>query len=164
MNHPNKKVRVLALDLATVTGHATIANGVITSGSQDFSRYGGSKSRQAEHAGQPFASFRRWLHNKIIEDKPAALVFEEVPRFPYAFQAYVFCGYRAIMLETACIFSLPHFGYGPGQIKKFWTGKGNADKDTMVAETLIRFPAYDLTDHNEADALAILHLHLSTLK
>ncbi len=163
MNHPNTQARVLALDLATVTGHATLANGIITSGSQDFSRYGGSKSRAPEHNGQPFASFRRWLHSKIIEDKPGALVYEDVMRWMSGSAAKTFGARWGCMLEAGCIFSLPCYGYSPTQIKKFWTGKGTADKDDMVAETLIRFPHYDLTDDNEADSIALLHLHLSTL-
>lgn len=163
MNHANTTARVLALDLATVCGHATLANGILSSGSQDFSRYAGSKSRPREHQGQPFASFRRWLHVKLLEDKPGALVYEEVMRFPYAMQAHCFCGFRAVMLEAACIHTLPCFGYQPNVIKKYWTGKGNADKPAMVRETRLRWPTLDLTDDNEADAIAVLHLHLFTL-
>lgn len=163
MNHPNITHRVLALDLATVTGWAVVANGIITSGSQDFARYKGAKHKPAEHPGQPFASFRRWLHEKLREEKPAAIVYEEVMRFPYAMQAHSFCGYRALMYEAATIFSLPCYRYSPATIKLFWCGKGNADKERMVAMTRNRCPDVDLTDDNEADALAVLHLHLSTI-
>jgi hypothetical protein len=44
---------------------------------------------------------------------------------------------------------------GVGQIKKFWTGKGNATKDDMIAEARAR--GFDPVDDNEADALALLH-------
>jgi Holliday junction resolvasome RuvABC endonuclease subunit len=65
------------------------------------------------------------------------------------------------MLALAAVHALPCVGYSPSEIKIFWTGKGNADKDTMIAATLIKCPDVDLTDSNEADALAILHLHIS---
>lgn len=163
MNHPNTTHRVLALDLATVTGWAVIANGVMTSGSQDFARYKGSKFKPAEHPGQPFASFRRWLHDKIREDKPGALVYEEVMRWMSGSAAHAFGGYRGLMMEAATVFSLPCYPYAPSAIKLYWTGKGTSDKARMVAMTRNRCPEVDLTDDNEADALAILHLHLSTL-
>lgn len=164
MTHPNKAIRCLSLDLATVCGHATIANGIITSGSQDFARYGGSKSRQAEHQGQPYASFRRWLHTKIIEDKPAALVFEEVRRWMSSSSAHAFGAYRGVMLEAGCVFTLPCYGYSPAEIKKFWTGKGTADKAAMVKRTMELFPDLDLTDDNEADAIALLTYHIHSLQ
>lgn len=156
--------RLLALDLATVTGWAVQASGVTTSGSQSFARYGGCKSKPADHTGASFAMFRRWLHETIRTDKPEVIVYEEVMRWMSASSAHAFGGFRALMLEAACIHSLPCVGYKPKQVKKFWTGNGNADKDVMVAETRRRFPDLDLTDDNEADATAILHLHLSTLQ
>jgi crossover junction endodeoxyribonuclease RuvC len=44
---------------------------------------------------------------------------------------------------------------GVGQIKKFWTGRGNVTKEDMVAETRAR--GFDPVDGNEAIALALLH-------
>jgi hypothetical protein len=44
---------------------------------------------------------------------------------------------------------------GVGEIKRFWTGHGNATKDDMVAEARAR--GFDPVDENEADALALLH-------
>lgn len=164
MNHSNTAARVLALDIATTTGWATIANGVITSGSQDFHRRAATKKRMEEHSGQSFASFRRWLHAKVIDDKPCAIVYEEVMRWAGAKAAHAFCGYRGLMLEAGTIFSLPCYPYSVGTVKKTWTGSGNAKKPQMMAECLRRFPGLDLTDENEADALAILHLHLSTVE
>lgn len=42
----------------------------------------------------------------------------------------------------------------PAVLKKFATGKGNADKTTMVVAARDRF-GYDGTDNNEADALCL---------
>ncbi|MCC3262572.1 hypothetical protein LLE87_30850, partial [Paenibacillus polymyxa] len=44
---------------------------------------------------------------------------------------------------------------GVKTIKKFWTGNGNADKETMTAQAKAR--GYRPESDNDADALAILH-------
>jgi hypothetical protein len=44
---------------------------------------------------------------------------------------------------------------GLGQIKKFWTGRGNVTKEDMAAEARAR--GFDPVDGNEATALALLH-------
>jgi Holliday junction resolvasome RuvABC endonuclease subunit len=155
-----KHTRILALDLATVLGWSLLGGGVVTSGSQSFARYGGSKSRPADHHGEPFAQFHRWLAAKLRDDKPDAIAYEEVCRWQGYSAAHCFGGYRGHMMALAAGHQLPCFGYSPTEIKKYWTGKGMCDKDAMIAATLIRFPGIDLTDSNEADSLAILHLHL----
>ena len=54
---------------------------------------------------------------------------------------------------------IPYHGIGVGEIKKDFTGLGNAPKDTMIfaAEALGYAPA----DDNEADAIAIAHYALA---
>lgn len=154
--------RVLSLDLATVCGWALLGGGVITSGSQSFARYTGCKSRPADHPGETFAKFHRWLANKVREDKPDVLAFEEMSGF-YKGQhtPRLLYGLRGVMMSVAAAYgAIPCFGYDAASVKKFWAGKGNAKKPDMVAATRERCPGVDLTDDNEADALAILHLHL----
>jgi crossover junction endodeoxyribonuclease RuvC len=152
--------RTLALDLATICGWAVRGGGVITSGSQSFARYGGSKSRPREHVGEPFAKFHRWLAEKIRTEKPSAIAYEEVCRWQGYSAAHCFGGFRGQMLALAAGYDIPCFPYSVGDVKKSWAGKGNADKDEMIAATMARFPTLDLTDSNEADALAILQLHI----
>jgi Holliday junction resolvasome RuvABC endonuclease subunit len=153
--------RILSLDLATVTGWATHGGGVTTSGSQDFSRYAGCKSRPADHAGAPYERLRRWLVDKIAADKPEMIAYEGAGYFKSAAAAQLCIGFRGVMLSVAAQHGIPLSVYAPSKVKQFWTGKGNADKDAMMAETQRRFPDLELTDSNEADALAVLHLHLS---
>jgi Holliday junction resolvasome RuvABC endonuclease subunit len=40
-------------------------------------------------------------------------------------------------------------------VKKYATGKGNADKDTVLLTTTRRYPDVTLTNNNEADAMVI---------
>lgn len=153
-------MRLLALDLATTCGHASLGGGIVTSGSQCFARLPATKRRPAQHHGEPFAQFHRWLAGKLRDDKPDAIAYEEVCRWQGYSAAHCFGGFRGHMLALAAGHGIPCHGYSPSDIKKFWTGKGNADKVAMMAETVRRFPELALTDSNEADALAILHLHL----
>lgn len=162
MNHTNTAARVLALDLATTCGHALLASGVITSGSQSFH----SRPRKGVtiYPGEQFARFENWLKERLRDDKPEAIAYEEVFRWMSSSAAHVFCGFRAIMLNHAVRQGVPVFAYSPTTIKKWFTDKGNADKAAMMREAARRWPDLDATDDNEVDALAILHLHLSTIK
>lgn len=155
MNHTNTTARILALDLATTCGWALVAAGVITSGSQDFHSRPGKGS-----PGDQFARFENWLKERIRDDKPEAIAYEEVYRWMSSSAAHVFCGFRAILLMNARRLPVVCHPYAPNVIKKAWTGKGNADKAAMMAETMRRFPDLDLTDDNQSDAIALLHLHL----
>ena len=49
---------------------------------------------------------------------------------------------------------IPYQGVPVGTIKRFIAGKGNADKDAVIAA--IRARGFEPADDNEADALAIL--------
>jgi Holliday junction resolvasome RuvABC endonuclease subunit len=49
---------------------------------------------------------------------------------------------------------LPYQGVPVGTIKQFITGKGNADKATVIAA--VRSRGFPVKDDNEADAMAIL--------
>ncbi|MBS0328256.1 MAG: hypothetical protein JSR30_00255 [Proteobacteria bacterium] len=152
----------MALDLATVTGWAMLANGVVTSGSQSFARHAGNQTRAPDHPGASFSMFDRWLHAKIIEDKPAVIVAEGAAGFfKSATAQQMNYGLRSIMLMNACRSGLPVATYYPTTVKKFWCGHGFAKKPQMVAETERRFPGINLTDDNESDAIALMFLHLS---
>jgi Holliday junction resolvasome RuvABC endonuclease subunit len=51
---------------------------------------------------------------------------------------------------------IPYVGYGPSEIKKFATGKGNAPKDQMILAAQAKWPQLKIVDDNHADALWIL--------
>lgn len=51
--------------------------------------------------------------------------------------------------------NIPYRAYSASEIKKAATGKGNSNKDAMLAAAQ-KYKA--VTDHNEADALHIYHL------
>jgi Holliday junction resolvasome RuvABC endonuclease subunit len=58
------------------------------------------------------------------------------------------------------MFKIPYRGVPVGTIKRHVTGRGNADKDAVIAA--VRRLGFDPVDDNEADALALLDWALKT--
>jgi len=54
-------------------------------------------------------------------------------------------------------------GYSPSEIKKFATGKGNANKPEMLAAANAEWPDVEIIDDNQADAMWLLALVQSEL-
>lgn len=54
---------------------------------------------------------------------------------------------------------IPYVEAPPSTLKKYLTGKGNAPKEAMLAAAIRRL-GYAGSNHNEADALALLHAGL----
>ena len=148
---------VLALDLGTTTGWALCtADGQITSGTVSF------KPGRFEGGGMRFLRLRRWL----TEIQAAAggiteVHFEEVRRHAGVDAAHAYGGFLATLTAWCEACGVPYAGTPVGTIKKHATGKGNADKDAMLAAARAR--GFEPVDDNEADALALLQLVMSRL-
>lgn len=141
---------VLALDLATQTGWAYKANGLISSGSEGF------KLKKNDGPGVRFLKFRTWLRDQIESIKPGLVVYEEVMRWSSGAAAKCYCGLLAI-LQTECeAKGIPYEGVHVGTIKKFATKKGNATKEQMIQAAMDA--GYKPADDNEADAIHLLLL------
>ena len=139
---------VLALDLGTTTGWATRLNGQVFSGTVSLkpSRYDGG--------GVRYLRFTRWL-DEMAAEPLGAVYFEEVRRHAGTDAAHVYGGLMATLTAWCELRGIPYEGVPVGTIKKHATGKGNANKDAMIAAARAR--GFDPKDDNEADALAILH-------
>ena len=142
---------ILALDLGTTTGWALRgSDGHITSGSESF------RPQRFEGGGMRFLRFRRWLTEiKQSCDRIDCLHFEEVRRHVSTDAAHVYGGFLATLTAWCEHHQIPYQGVPVGTIKKHATGKGNANKDAMLAA--VRGWGYAPVDDNEADALALLH-------
>ena len=55
-------------------------------------------------------------------------------------------------------------GVAPTEVKKFATGKGNANKEQMIAAAKKKWPGAEIQDDNTADALWILEFAMNELK
>jgi Holliday junction resolvasome RuvABC endonuclease subunit len=145
-------MNILALDLGTTTGWAlTPSTGAIVSGTWQ------NKSRNAryEGGGMRYLRFRQQLDEMHAAMPIGAVYFEEVRRHRGTDAAHVYGGMLA-MLTAWCEDQhpkVPYQGTPVGDIKRYITGKGNADKDAVIAA--VTALGYQPADDNEADAIAL---------
>lgn len=142
---------IVALDLGTTTGWAVGNKAAHASGVWDLSgsRYSGG--------GMRFVHFRARLEELLAAyPRITAVYYEEVRRHRGTDAAHVYGGMQAILTEWCESKGIPYEGVPVGEIKKSWTGKGNADKEAMISEAVFR--GFTPIDHNECDALALFCL------
>jgi Holliday junction resolvasome RuvABC endonuclease subunit len=140
--------RILGIDPGTNCGWAIVEGGnVLASGVWDL------KPRRHEGGGMRFVKFRSSLLRIIEGYGPLSAVgYEEVRRHAGTDAAHVYGGIVAVLSEALEGLRLPYMGIPVGTVKKLATGKGNADKEAMIAaaaQVLGREPG----DDNEADAI-----------
>ncbi len=147
---------ILALDLGTTTGWAVRNSRCrILHGTAEFrpSRY--------EGGGMRYLRFGKWLDQTLeVTGGIDAVYFEEVRRHIGTDAAHVFGGLLATLTSCCEAHGIPYQGVSVGTIKRFATGKGNADKAAMIAA--MRERGFGPGDDNEADAIAILLWALET--
>ena len=141
-------MNILALDCATRTGWATLIDGHIESGVQDFSK------RRGESNGMMFLRFQAWLHQAFGTAGINVVAYEQAHHRGGA--AVEICVNRTGRAqEFAASIGAETIAPHTATIKKFATGRGNADKEAMMA-WFKRETGREAIDDNEADALAIL--------
>jgi Holliday junction resolvasome RuvABC endonuclease subunit len=142
-------VKILALDLGTHTGWALSENGHVESGVQVFD------VKRGESPGMRYLRFNRWLEEMASSDpRPDVVVFEQAHHRGGA-ATEVAAGFSTRVLEFCARHGIEHASVHTATLKKFATGKGNADKEQMLEGARRRFKP-ELADDNEADALWIL--------
>lgn len=145
----------LALDLGTNTGFCIGERpGALVSGTQSF------KPGRYDGGGIRFVRFRKWL-DELQEGFPIRrVVFEEVRRHAGTDAAHVYGGLLAVLTSWCEENGIAYEGVPVQAIKKHVTGKGNADKDAVIAG--VRKFGFSPGDDNEADALALMLLKLES--
>ena len=146
---------IIALDLGTTTGFATYdLLGNITSGTASF------KTGRFEGGGMPFLRFKRWLTDfKQTLGVIDAIYFEEVRAHKGVDAAHKYGGFVAHLTAWCEHHQIPYSGIPVGTIKKHITGKGNADKQSVIAA--VKNKGFTPIDDNEADSLALLDFVLN---
>ncbi|WP_363799826.1 hypothetical protein ABU614_06850 [Lysobacter firmicutimachus] len=148
--HDDQAPTILALDLGTSLGWALRFTGLVISGTEHF------KLGRFEGGGMRYLRFARWLDEARAFAGPfEAVYFEEVRRHRGVDAAHAYGGFLAQLTAWCEQYGIPYQGVPVGTIKKFATGKGNADKAAMVAAAEQR--GHHPKDDNEADALALLY-------
>ena len=149
---PALNVNILALDLGTKTGYALRRrDGTLRYGTEVFT------PRASWTPGQKWQRYRAWLSKTIAEEAVDLIVFEDVKAHGKGavLAAHAYGGFRAMLEMVADQHRVRLLPVGVGTIKKHWTGKGNANKDAMLAQAKAR--GFRPETDNDADALAILH-------
>ena len=142
---------ILALDLGQRTGWAVRnRDGAIASGVYEF------RPGRFEGGGMIWLRFRGWLQELDgTSGGVGVVVFEEVRRHLGTTAAHAFGGYLAHLTAWAEANRIPYQGVPVGTIKRHIAGKGNADKQAVIAA--VKLLGFNPTDDNEADALALLN-------
>lgn len=140
-------MNILALDIATTTGWAT----------EHASGTWNLKPARGESEGMRVVRFRAKV-KEIIESMNINLVSYERPAGQHKSSIMV-ASEMVGVLKTLCEdLNVEYASYSATEIKKHFTGKGNANKDAMVAEAIRKFPDVTIIDDNHADALALYDL------
>ena len=119
---------ILALDLGTTTGWASLAGGIVHSGTASF------RSGRYDGGGMRYLRFQHWLE-QLADDSGglAAIYFEEVRRHIGTDAAHLYGGFLATLTAWCEREGVAYQGVPVGTIKRFATGKGNAGKDAVLA-------------------------------
>jgi hypothetical protein len=141
---------VLALDLGTTTGWALRdQDGGITSGTMTF------RPSRFEGGGMRYLRFRGWLTEMAgLARGLSRIAFEEVRAHAGTDAAHLYGGFLAHLSAWCEERGIAYEGVPVATIKRFATGKGNADKAAMIAA--MRARGFAPADDNEADAIALL--------
>lgn len=142
-------MNILALDLGTVTGFAlSPTHGAMASGTWNF------KGGRYEGGGMRYLRFRKQIDEVHALTPLESVYFEEVRRHRGTDAAHVYGGFLATLTAWCDERTIPYLGVPVQTIKKYITGKGNADKDAVKAA--VEKLGYRPADDNEADAIALL--------
>jgi Holliday junction resolvasome RuvABC endonuclease subunit len=119
------------------------------------------KPSRWEGGGMVYLRFRAWLQ-EVDETAGAigAVYFEEVRSHRGVAAAHAYGGFLAHLTAWAEANKIPYCGIPVATIKRHVTGKGNANKEAVIAA--VRNLGFDPDDDNEADALALLDWALKT--
>jgi len=140
-------VKILGLDCATKTGWA-VADGtgkIIESGVQDFTK------RRGESNGILFMRFRKWLL-ELTTTTAANVIAYERAHFRGGAATELCVGLQTRVQEIAAEKSINVLPIHTAELKKYATGRGNADKSEMMT-TAGLILGRDPLDDNEADAV-----------
>ena len=146
---------LLALDLGTTTGF------VCGTPEHHVSGVWTLKPSRFESSGMRYVKFRTKLNEIKAGYAVEHVSFEEVRRHLGVDAAHTYGGLMATLQAWCEENSITYEGVPVGTIKKFATGKGNADKEMMKAAA--RSWGYEVDDDNEADALAIFRLKMTEI-
>lgn len=140
-------MKILAIDQASTSGWCVSEN---LHGIWDF------KTRADESHGMKLLRFKAKLKEVCEAEGVEVVVYERVAGFHK--NAIIHAAKMVAVIESFCEDNgIQYRAYSATEIKKYATGKGNANKDKMVASCIERYGFTPVTD-DEADATFLWHL------
>lgn len=143
--------QILALDMATKTGWASQG----MSGVQEFTL------NRGESPGMRFLRFRAWLNNMYSLIPGLNVIVYEQAHHRGGYATSLCVGLVTETLAFAADKNIETMPVHSATLKKWATGKGNANKDAMM-KAAKKF-GHDPKDDNEADAILLYKYAESTL-
>lgn len=140
-------MKVLSLDIASVTGWAIDKN---TYGTWDF------KTRKDESMGMKLIRFRAKLR-EVHELEKLNIIIYERPAGKHAHPMIHQSKLIGVVEQFCEENEINYRSYSATEIKKFATGKGNANKAAMIKAAQTKYQ-YTGNDDNEADAIHMREL------
>ncbi len=144
--------KILAIDQATRTGFAILdgnSGEVVESGVWDLA----DKKRSGESRGMRYIRFEKRLEEVQAKYQVKIVVHEQTLQRGGA-ATEIANGLKALVLKFAAKHEVEVTCVHTTELKKFATGRGNADKADMI-EACVRKTLVIPTDDNEADAILI---------
>ncbi len=146
-----KTQNILALDIATNTGWKTAT----ASGVWDL------KPNRGESSGMRVVRFKSKV-KELIELEGITVVAYERPAGFHKSSIMVASEMVGVLMDLCIGMGVEYASYSASEIKKFATGKGNANKDAMIAAAVKL--GYTPKDDNQADAIHLYNLAAKDLK
>jgi Holliday junction resolvasome RuvABC endonuclease subunit len=149
----------LGIDPGTTTGWAVrYADGRVQSGTWNL------KGGRFEGGGMRFVRIDSYIRELHGHAPISRVFFEEVRRHMGVDAAHVYGGIVGVLTAFCERENIPYLGIPVATIKKVATGKGNADKASMLSAATKRWPDQNIEDDNQADALWILEAGLQAVE
>lgn len=144
-------MKILALDLATVSGWAfnyPDTNGGVWN----------LKPKTGSSSGMKLIKLRSQLQGFLDTVGTIDLITYEKPAGRFINGVISVSELVAVLKMFCSDNKIEYTSYRPKEIKKFATGKGNANKDMMFDTAKAKWPSINVIDNNQADAMWLLEL------
>jgi hypothetical protein len=166
-------LKITTFDFGNKTGWAEFDGGSIESGTENFTPHRG------ESAGMRWRKFKSWLIEFLKSSNPDVVIFEQPVARASGAAREVMYGMTTRCQEYCDFLGIDYKPVNPVTLKRFATGKGNANKEAMLAAAAEKrrefytaraekmgwdkYRAYmalealpEIASHDEADAILVL--------
>lgn len=103
-----------------------------------------------------FAKLSAGIIRWVVQDERPALVAIEQPAYSKTMGSmHDRSGLWWMIVQRLLFMEIPVIEISPSKRAKYATGRGIVDKDVVMAAVVRRYPQYEITNNNEADALVL---------